>query len=741
MILSRFLQFFICSTGISFFVWAYVDPQFRNIEGFLQGEFCLPIAVGMALIIFGLAGSGRLKRAAFWFALALVGQAVALQMIDAGPFIRYQHYKSFDHLLIEMHPLVLIFLAVQTAFVVAGLRIRWLKIRAWLGRTFKTWQLLGVALVFFLSSATVSSKVPIYVTELFFAAFVQTVNLGNIVLMVWALPEETVALLKQRLERLFGQHEKGEKEGSGSVYRFAVPAAIWVTVFAAILSFFVYERHPHVQDEVIYYYHAHYLADGVLSVPASPVPDAFSLYMIPYEADRWYSIFPVGWPAMLALGVLLGVPWLVNPILAGLNVLLIYMFIREIYSRYTACVSVILLCTSPWYIFMAMNFMSHTFTLTCALFALLALARAMRTGKSRWAWLAGCAVGMVSLIRLMDGIIVAGLLGMGVIGIGGLRLRVTSLAAFVIGIIMVGAIVLPYNKLLTGDATKFPLMAYYEQYFGHKTNAIGFGPERGLGWPIDPFPGHSPIESIINANLNTFSVNIELLGWSTGSLIFLTVLLFSGVNKKREYLMFATIAAIIVAYSFYWFSGGPDFGARYWYLMLIPLVVLTVRGIQFLGKKFENEQSGSPTRGTRVIVVVLSLCMFTLVNYFPWRAIEKYHHYLGMRPDMKYLAKEYGFGKSLVLIRGNRFPDYASAWVYNPLNPYADAPVYAWDQNSVVRAQLLKAYPDRPVWIVDGPSITHCGFKVVEGPLSASELIVNKMKGERLSHDRFVKTY
>ena len=59
------------------------------------------------------------------------------------------------------------------------------------------------------------------------------------------------------------------------------------------------------------------LAEGLLTVPAPPVPEAFSVYMIPYKSERWYSIFPPGWPAMLAIGTLLEVPWLVNPLLAG----------------------------------------------------------------------------------------------------------------------------------------------------------------------------------------------------------------------------------------------------------------------------------------------------------------------------------------------------------------------------------------------------------------------------------------
>ena len=92
-----------------------------------------------------------------------------------------------------------------------------------------------------------------------------------------------------------------------------------------------------------------------------------------------------------------------------------------------------------------------------------------------------------------------------------------------------------------------------------------------------------------------------------------------------------------------------------------------------------------------------------------------------MRPDIRYLEKEYHFGRSLVLIRGN-YPDYQSAWVFNPLNPNPNAPIYAWDKNPDIRAQLLSAFPDRPVWIINGPSITKADYKVIKGPLSRQEL-------------------
>lgn len=343
-----------------------------------------------------------------------------------------------------------------------------------------------------------------------------------------------------------------------------------------------------------------------------------------------------------------------------------------------------------------------------------------------WALVGGMAAGFITLIRPLDGLIAGGVIGLWVIGVGGRRLKTTSIVGFVFGCVLVGAIQLPYNKMLTGSPLKFPLNAYNDKYHGNNSIAYGFGPDRGMGWEIDPNPGHSPIDALINADLNTFSINIELFGWSTGSLLLVALMLFSGTLKRSDYLMIAVLAAVFIAYFFFFFSGGPEFGARYWFLMLVPCVALTVSGIRFLQRKFDDGPTAFPVVGSEVYAAVLLLGAITLVNYFPWRSLDKYHNFLGMRPGVRFLTKQYGFGRSLVLIRGKRYPDYMSAATYNPLDLKADAPVYAWDRSPEVRKQLLEAYPDRPVWVVDGPSITHADYRVVEGPLAASELVAEK---------------
>ena len=37
-------------------------------------------------------------------------------------------------------------------------------------------------------------------------------------------------------------------------------------------------------------------------------------------------------------------------------------------------------------------------------------------------------------------------------------------------------------------------------------------------------------------------------------------------------------AALLASYTLYWYHGGNDYGPRYWYLTILPLVWFTVQG-------------------------------------------------------------------------------------------------------------------------------------------------------------------
>lgn len=264
----------------------------------------------------------------------------------------------------------------------------------------------------------------------------------------------------------------------------------------------------------------------------------------------------------------------------------------------------------------------------------------------------------------------------------------------------VGIVHFPYNRHLTGNPWTFPIMAYIDKYDHPHSNDYGFGPERGVGWPIDPFPGRGPRDALVNASLNAYSRDHELFGASCESPLFLAVCLFSGRMQPLDRAALMAIVITMALYAPYYFSGGPDFGARYWFLVLVPCIALTVRGIGVLGGGNAEMKGGDP----RVLSAVMCLLALTVVNDLPWRAIDKYDRY-DTAPRVPMCGSwRHGFGRSLVLIWGERDPDYMSAAICNPIDRFADAPIYAWERNLQVRTRLLEAYPDRPVWMVEGPS-------------------------------------
>ncbi|MCO6511885.1 MAG: hypothetical protein J5I65_13930, partial [Aridibacter famidurans] len=448
---------------------------------------------------------------------------------------------------------------------------------------------------------------------------------------------------------------------------------------------------------------------------------------------------PPGWPMILTVGTILGFPWLVNPILTGLNVLLCYIFLKEIYPDHVSRLSSFLLGFSPWAIFLGMSLMNHTSTLTLALLGGIGIAFSRRTGSLGWAFVAGACVGFTSLIRPLDAVAIGVLLGVWAIGIGGFRIRFAALISFALGTAALGGFGLYYNWLLTGDPLKIPIMEYLNTYFGPNANAYGFGADRGMGWSLDPNPGHSPIDALINSNLNVSTMSVDIFGWSIGGFLLAAIFILRGRLKGPDGVMIGVILVVYILYFFYYFAGGPEFSARYWYIVIVPMCALTVRGIEVLSRMLkEHFQNG--VFNFRVTLVFLTV--FAVAVFIPWRAIDKYHNLRGMRPDIRHLADNWRNTESLILIKlGNdayMHPDFDSAMVYNPLDLNANAPVYAWDRHSIncwdrinckevtgldTRRKLLEHYIDRQVWIVRSPSSTGRGFEIEAGPVDARELL------------------
>jgi len=125
----------------------------------------------------------------------------------------------------------------------------------------------------------------------------------------------------------------------------------------------------------------------------------------------------------------------------------------------------------------------------------------------------------------------------------------------------------------------------------------------------------------------------------------------------------------------------------------------------------------------RIAAAVMMLCMMSGASYLSWRASDKYYRYLEMQPGIAELATREKFGNALVLVRGDEHPDYQSAWIFNAPNFDGTGPLYAWDKSAEIRERLLRSYPDRQVFLVDGPTMAGGEYVVREGPVSAQSLL------------------
>ncbi|MFN8574369.1 MAG: hypothetical protein U0132_20120 [Gemmatimonadaceae bacterium] len=711
-------RFAIAAGAVGVATAAFVAPIFRNADGTLAPGSAFPLTLAIGMLVVALTATTVWQRPGLWTGLLIAGQGAALQLIDAPNKVVYQHYRFVTGAGPVLPIVPLLVIGVQVGWVLWGLRGTRGGVIAWWRSSLSPVARALAVLGFVLTSATLSRMPALYVGELLVAALVQGVAVLNVICIARAMP----ASAAHAFDAVLAPHGTAERSYR-AVEPFSLVLAAWVLAVSALLAVVVYERHPHVPDEVVYLLQARYLAKGHLWLPLPPVPEAFNLDLMYSDATRWFSPVNPGWPFVLAVGAWLGVPWLVNPVLGAICVLLANGVLAELYPVRTRRVALLLLATSPWFLFMSMNFMTHQLVMVSALGAALAVARARRVaaGRPLRMLVGGLCIGVVSLVRPLEGLAVALLLGVWSLPITGRRFRFSPSAWLVVGSVLSGLLARPYNALMTGDPSYFPIMAYIDKYYAKGANDLGFGPNRGLGWSgLDPIPGHGPLDVIVNADLNVFSINTDLLGWAIGSLGVVVFLLAGRRLRRADWWMVAVIAMVAGIHSFYWFSGGPDFGARYWYLVLVPAVVLAVRGVEEIAATaapYAAQASG------RALMATLGLMLAALVSFVPWRSIAKYHHFRNMRADVRTLASEHHFGRSLILVRGNRHPDYASAAIYNPIDLRADAPIFVWDASPEVRRQALAAYPDRPVWVVEGTTVTGGAFRVSAGPLTTAQAL------------------
>jgi hypothetical protein len=109
-----------------------------------------------------------------------------------------------------------------------------------------------------------------------------------------------------------------------------------IFLLQALLVYFVLaQQFPLSGDDYSYLYQAKLFAAGKLYAEdplydrALPFYDCLATNCFRDDQRRRFSQFSPGWPALLAVGVNLGAPWLINPLLAALLIFLMLEYVEQ----------------------------------------------------------------------------------------------------------------------------------------------------------------------------------------------------------------------------------------------------------------------------------------------------------------------------------------------------------------------------------------------------------------------------
>jgi 4-amino-4-deoxy-L-arabinose transferase-like glycosyltransferase len=537
-------------------------------------------------------------------------------------------------------------------------------------------------------------------------------DLWGIALLVLVLP---LYLVLRSLFHLLGGTAEEELlplerllQRRGPMLGAAAFVAVTATVLTALVASNLLDRIPHVQDSVADLFQAKTLALGRLWVPDPRLHNFFSEEFIPVHNGKWFGKYPPGWPLLLAVGVLLHIPWLINPILSGAVVLLIYLIGREVYSAAIGLMAAVLTVSSPFFLLLGGSFMPHTSTVFYLLSATYLFVRWYKrsAGASENRRLeashllpTGFLLGMGFLTRQTDAIAFS--LPFAAFLLPSVRRRqFRPILWLLLGAIPPVAFLLLYNWILAGS----PLTSPYSLWWPF--DRLGFGPTVGAG-------GFTPSQGLWNTSFNLQMLLAHLFGWP----FYLTLTLagvpfITGRATRWDWAFLASAGAIILAFVAYW-NPGVMYGPRYYFAVVPGAALLTARGLEELYRwplRIRLRRGHDRIAALAIPAAVLALLVaYNLSVYLPAQ-IPVYRGYNYTSAASIDTVQRAGIHHALIFVVSNP----PGAWwsygaVFSSNSPLLDGDiVYARDLGATDR-ELMRAYPGRSYYRLNYTTLTRLG--------------------------------
>ena len=402
----------------------------------------------------------------------------------------------------------------------------------------------------------------------------------------------------QRLDDVFDRGKAIVLRPSSQM--FAIGVSGFACALSAVLAQYCFAGQPFTSDEMAQLWHARILLAGRLMLSAEAPREFFNTAPVIDRAGHWFSQYPVGGPAFIAIGLAVGAAWLVNPVLIGFATWQTYRFVSDITDELTARSTALLFALSPMVLIMAASQMNHVPALAFAMLALASLTRwdRAKTNRDRWvhAGTIGLALGTVAAVRPLDAALVGGVIGsyqFWRLADSPQRWRDVGVQCAVAAVPL--ALLLWVNARTTGS----PFLFGYDSLNG-AAHRIGFhlAPNGEV---------HTPLHGLVLASGYLMRLDRFLFEWPIPALVVVLAgivgILMTKSPSRWDALLAAIATAFLLGYGAYWFDGffaGPRF------------LFTTVPAFVYFAARAPRAVMGflaSTATARRATVLVLPLCV------------------------------------------------------------------------------------------------------------------------------------
>jgi hypothetical protein len=415
----------------------------------------------------------------------------------------------------------------------------------------------------------------------------------------------------------------------------------------ALFGRFALHAFPFSGDEYATLLQAELFARGMFHAPAPAHAELFRVdHVIIDQIVR--SKYPPGTAALLALGVRMGVPWLVTPVEGVVTLIFTWRAVRTLHGPREALAAVAFLGAAPLFLFHSASYYSHAATTMWLAIATASLARWTQDRRDSHLVLIGVFLGCAFLTRPLDAV----LLGAALLAFRSARV-----------IVLVGLGTLPLLGLhFAYQSVQFgsPMSDGYRLYA--KTMADLYGAHEAVS-QLSPSYFVDPLELFNHLDI----ARAFLLDWTVPGTVLVAAFGFVALRndtKSAPLTRFALTGCAIFLGVFLFTMAAADDGARPRYLSTVLLLTALFAGPGWGVAMDLLRRELGPRIARAVAIVAWSLPLVQVATF-----VEKRTPQIGVREGLYPAVAANRITSGIVVIRAQ----YPSRYARN--GPFFDAPV------------------------------------------------------------------